>query len=45
MIRYLSKLIFRIRMARFPKLPDRMRGPDGKFISKRDYRTQQMRGV
>lgn len=40
----LSKLIFRIRMMRFPKLPQHMRGPDGKFISKRDWRTQQLRG-
>jgi hypothetical protein len=44
MKRLLSRWIFRLRMSRFPKAPVHPVGPDGRFISRRLWRAQQMRG-
>lgn len=39
----IARLIFRLRMLRFPKAPTNPRAPDGKFISRRDWRLDRMR--
>lgn len=44
MIRTLSRLIFRIRMKRFPRAPEHPRSPDGRYIKRTDWRLGQMRG-
>lgn len=43
MMRWLSRIAFRIRVRRFPKAPVNPRAPDGKFISRRDWRLDRMR--
>lgn len=39
----IARLIFRIRMMRFPKAPVHPRSPDGRYISRRDWRLARMR--
>lgn len=41
----IARLIFRFRMLRFPKAPVHPRSPDGRDISRRDWRLAQMRGA
>lgn len=43
MTRYLSRTWFRIRLMRYPKAPSHPRAPDGRYISRRDWRLGQMR--
>jgi hypothetical protein len=43
MIRRLSKLWFRIRMARFPKAPAHPRSADGRYMPRKQWRIEQMR--
>ena len=43
MTRFLSRTWFRLRMMRFRKAPANPRGPDGKYVSRRDWRIEQMR--
>lgn len=43
MTRALSRLWFRIRMARFPKAPRNLRNRDGTFRSVREWRVEKMR--
>lgn len=39
----IARLIFRLRMWRFPKAPANPRAPDGRFMSRRDWRLDRMR--
>ena len=43
MTRFLSRTWFRLRMMRFRKAPANPRGPDGKYVSRRDWRLEKMR--
>lgn len=43
MKRLLSRWLFRLRMSRFPKAPVHPRDADGRYISRRMWRVQQMR--
>jgi hypothetical protein len=43
MTRFLHRLIFRLRMLRFRRAPVNPRGPDGRFVSRRDWRLSKMR--
>jgi hypothetical protein len=45
MTRFLHRLIFRLRMLRYPKAPANPRGADGKYVSRRDWRLEKMRGA
>lgn len=39
----IARLIFRLRMLKFPKAPTHPRNPDGTYQSRRDWRLQRMR--
>lgn len=41
--RWFTKLIFRIRMMRFPRAPQHPRSADGRYIKRTDWRLEQMR--
>ena len=43
MKRFLSRWAFRLRMARFPRAPRNPRSADGRFISRKAWRLEQMR--
>ncbi|MGN7930283.1 hypothetical protein [Sphingopyxis sp. 22461] len=39
----IARLIFRLRMLRFPKAPTHPRAPDGRFVSRHEWRLAKMR--
>lgn len=43
MKRLLSRWVWRLRMARFPRAPRNPRSADGRYISRKQWRLEQMR--